>query len=75
MAKKKTKKMATKAARKTAKKGPKKTAQKAAPAAAEDKERAGITEGLIRLSVGIEAIEDLKTDLGRGFEAIGNETH
>lgn len=41
----------------------------------EDKERAGITEGLIRLSVGIEAIEDLKTDLGRGFEAIGNETH
>ncbi|MBB5320635.1 O-succinylhomoserine sulfhydrylase [Marinobacter oulmenensis] len=41
----------------------------------EVKERAGITEGLIRLSVGIEAIEDLKTDLGRGFEAIGNETH
>ncbi|MBE02189.1 O-succinylhomoserine sulfhydrylase [Marinobacter lutaoensis] len=37
----------------------------------EDKARAGITENLIRLSVGIEAIDDLKTDLGRGFAALG----
>lgn len=36
----------------------------------EDKERAGITENLIRLSVGIEAVEDLKTDLDRGFAAL-----
>ncbi|WP_372965149.1 O-succinylhomoserine sulfhydrylase [Marinobacter sp.] len=36
----------------------------------EDKARAGITENLIRLSVGIEAIDDLKTDLERGFQAL-----
>ncbi|PPK51012.1 O-succinylhomoserine sulfhydrylase [Marinobacter persicus] len=36
----------------------------------EDKEKAGITEGLIRLSVGIEAIDDLKADLQRGFQAL-----
>lgn len=37
----------------------------------EDKEQAGIRESLIRLSVGIEAIADLKRDLGRGFAALG----
>ena len=36
----------------------------------EDKARAGITENLIRLSVGIESIKDLKTDLDRGFQAL-----
>ncbi len=29
---------------------------------------AGITEGLVRVAVGLEAVEDLKTDLARGFE-------
>ena len=38
----------------------------------EDKQQAGITENLVRVSVGIEAIEDLKTDLQRGFEALEN---
>ena len=38
----------------------------------EDKQQAGITENLVRISVGIEAIEDLKTDLQRGFEALEN---
>lgn len=36
----------------------------------EDKEQAGITENLVRISVGIEAVEDIKTDLQRGFEAV-----
>ncbi|HLV77130.1 MAG TPA: O-succinylhomoserine sulfhydrylase [Marinobacter sp.] len=36
----------------------------------EDKASAGITENLLRLSVGIEAIDDLKTDLDRGFQAL-----
>jgi len=36
----------------------------------EDKEHAGITENLIRLSVGIEDVEDLKADLMRGFDAL-----
>jgi O-succinylhomoserine sulfhydrylase len=36
----------------------------------EDKDKADITENLIRLSVGIEAIDDLKTDLTRGFQAL-----
>lgn len=38
----------------------------------EDKEQAGITENLVRISVGIEAVEDLKADLQRGFEALEN---
>jgi len=38
----------------------------------EDKEKAGISENLVRLSVGIEAIEDLKMDLQRGFQALGH---
>lgn len=36
----------------------------------EDKARAGITENLVRLSVGIEAIDDLKCDLERGLNAL-----
>ncbi|NWO04912.1 MAG: O-succinylhomoserine sulfhydrylase [Alteromonadaceae bacterium] len=40
----------------------------------EDKEKAGITESLIRLSVGIEAVDDLKTDLQRGFQALQDNT-
>lgn len=36
----------------------------------EDKENAGITENLVRVSVGIEAIEDIKTDLARGLNAL-----
>ena len=38
----------------------------------EDKAQAGITENLIRVSVGIEAVSDLKTDLQRGFEMLEN---
>ena len=30
--------------------------------------RAGLTDGLLRLSVGIEELEDLRADLGRGVE-------
>ncbi|MCH8499034.1 MAG: O-succinylhomoserine sulfhydrylase [Marinobacter sp.] len=36
----------------------------------EDKAEAGITENLIRLSVGIESIDDIKKDLARGLEAL-----
>ncbi|MDV3503595.1 O-succinylhomoserine sulfhydrylase [Marinobacter sp. M-5] len=36
----------------------------------EDKAQAGITENLVRISVGIEAVEDLKIDLQRGFSAL-----
>ena len=35
----------------------------------EERERAGIGEGLIRLSVGLEAPEDLMTDFGRALDA------
>lgn len=41
----------------------------------EDKEAAGITENLVRISVGIEAVEDLKTDLARGFQALQNPSN
>ncbi|MDO6442442.1 MULTISPECIES: O-succinylhomoserine sulfhydrylase [unclassified Marinobacter] len=41
----------------------------------EDKSRAGITENLLRLSVGIEAVEDLKADLYRGFQALQNASN
>ena len=30
-----------------------------------------VADGFIRISVGVEDIEDLLDDLGRGFEAIG----
>ena len=36
---------------------------------AEALEHAGISEGLIRISVGIEDINDLMTDIGRGLRA------
>ncbi|UDL07188.1 O-succinylhomoserine sulfhydrylase [Marinobacter sp. CA1] len=36
----------------------------------DDKARAGITENLVRLSVGIESVEDLKQDLARGLAAL-----
>ena len=35
-----------------------------------ERERAGISEGLLRLSVGLEDLRDLKTDLARGLAAI-----
>ncbi len=35
-----------------------------------ERERAGITEGLLRISVGLENIEDLKADLSRGLAAL-----
>ena len=37
----------------------------------EDKALAGVTDNLIRLSVGIEALEDLKNDMKRGLQALG----
>jgi len=37
---------------------------------AEEREAAGIREGLIRFSVGLESVEDLKADLQRGLDAI-----
>lgn len=37
---------------------------------AEERERAGITEGLLRVSVGLEAVEDLKSDLANGLAAV-----
>jgi cystathionine beta-lyase/cystathionine gamma-synthase len=38
---------------------------------AADKAKHGITNGLIRLSVGLEALEDLQADLECAFEAVG----
>ena len=35
-----------------------------------DKAEAGITENLIRIAVGLEAVEDLKTDFQRGLDAL-----
>ena len=37
----------------------------------EEKSRAGITENLIRVAVGLEHLDDIKADLRTGFEAIG----
>ena len=39
--------------------------------AASDRQRFGITDGLIRLSVGLESLEDLRDDLERAFAAAG----
>jgi len=36
----------------------------------EDRKKLGITDGLIRVSIGIEATEDLIEDFGNAFEAI-----
>jgi len=37
---------------------------------AAERERAGITEGLLRISVGLEHLDDLKADLQRGLAAV-----
>ncbi|OEY67701.1 O-succinylhomoserine sulfhydrylase [Marinobacter sp. X15-166B] len=39
----------------------------------EDKLQAGISDNLIRVSVGIEAIDDIKYDLGRGLAALATQ--
>ena len=39
----------------------------------EDKAAAGITENLVRISVGIEAVADIQSDLQRGFEVLENQ--
>ena len=39
----------------------------------EEKQRAGISENLIRLAVGLEGIEDIKADMALGLAAIGHE--
>ncbi|HQL37007.1 MAG TPA: PLP-dependent transferase, partial [Bacillota bacterium] len=36
----------------------------------EEREKAGITDGLVRLSVGIEDVEDIINDLEKGFEKL-----
>jgi cystathionine gamma-lyase len=41
----------------------------------EDRERRGVTDGLLRLSVGIEDVEDLLADLSRGLSAIDGVLH
>ena len=37
---------------------------------AADRAKHGIVDGLIRISVGLEAVEDLKADLDQAFAAI-----
>jgi O-acetylhomoserine (thiol)-lyase len=36
---------------------------------AEEQLEAGVTPGLVRLSLGLENIDDIKADLAQGFEA------
>ena len=38
----------------------------------EEKQRAGVTENLIRLAIGLESVNDLKADLNRGLQAIAS---
>ena len=40
----------------------------------EDRRRVGITDGLIRVSVGIEAVEDLLEDFENAFQACAPES-
>ncbi len=40
------------------------------PFASDQERRLGITDGLVRISVGIEDVEDIIQDLKRGFKAI-----
>ena len=40
--------------------------------AEEEKRRAGVTENLIRLAVGLESVKDLKADLARGLNALAS---
>jgi len=37
----------------------------------EDREKAGISDGLLRIAVGLETIEDIKNDLQRGLSTLG----
>ena len=37
---------------------------------AEDQLAAGVTPGLVRLSIGLEGVDDLKADLADAFEAV-----
>jgi O-succinylhomoserine sulfhydrylase len=39
----------------------------------EQRAEAGITQGLIRLAVGLESVNDLKADLERGFDAVARQ--
>lgn len=39
-------------------------------ASAQEKKKVGITDGLVRISVGIEDVEDIIRDLDRGFKAV-----
>jgi len=39
---------------------------------AEQREQMGVTEQMVRLSVGIESVEDLIADLERALEAVGS---
>jgi O-succinylhomoserine sulfhydrylase len=41
---------------------------------AEERARLGITDGVIRLSVGLEDVEDLKDDLAQALANVGRET-
>ncbi|HET9029002.1 MAG TPA: cystathionine gamma-synthase [Candidatus Aquilonibacter sp.] len=41
----------------------------------EDRERRGVTDGLLRLSVGIEDVEDLLDDLKRALASVGRVPH
>ena len=36
----------------------------------DERERAGITEGMLRVAVGLEGLDDLKADLARGLDAL-----
>lgn len=38
--------------------------------AAEQRAEAGISDGLVRIAVGLESVEDIKTDLARGLQSI-----
>ncbi|KGD63229.1 O-succinylhomoserine sulfhydrylase [Alcanivorax nanhaiticus] len=40
--------------------------------AEEEKRRAGVTENLIRLAIGLESVKDLKADLERGLKALAS---
>ena len=41
---------------------------------AEERAKLGITDGVIRLSVGLEDVEDLKDDLAQALTTIGHAT-
>ena len=41
----------------------------------EGRRRAGISEGLVRLSVGLEGVEELWADLEQALGAVGAERH